>query len=109
MNDIKRGQLWYCDFGECLGSEQSGVRPCVIIQNDKGNQYSTTTIVCPITTKNKSKMPTHVAISTLPRPSVIICEQIRTIDKSRLLDHAGSVSDSELTALNRAIKISIEG
>ena len=108
MEEVKRGQLWYCNFGDdAIGSEQSGIRPCVIVQNNKGNKFSPTTIVSPITTQVKAPLPTHVRIDSLKRPSTIVCEQVRTVDKRRLIDCIGALSIEEYSAMDNAIKISM--
>jgi len=109
MNLIKRGELFYTDFGETVGSEESGIRPAVVIQNDIGNYHSPTTIVSAITSQPKNKMPTHIFISNqcLPKDSVILTEHIRTIDKSRLLDYIGKLTEEETNKLNEAIIISL--
>lgn len=110
MEEIKRGDFYWCDFGQNEGSEANGKRPCIIIQNDKGNQASTTTIVAPLTTKLKANhIPTHIFVSTkyLPKPSNIVLEQIRTIDKNRLCGKIGR-ADAELMArVNNGILISL--
>ena len=82
---MKRGQIYYADLSPSVGSEQGGKRPVLIIQNDVGNKYSPTTIIAPITSQTKTKVPTHVKV-TMPTgiPSIILLEQIRVIDKSRL-------------------------
>ena len=92
--DIKRGYLYYADLSPVVGSEQGGVRPVLIIQNDIGNKYSPTVIVAAITSQiNKAKLPTHIEISAheygLNKDSVILLEQIRTIDKKRLREKIG--------------------
>lgn len=93
--DVKWGDICYVDFGKNEGSEQNGIRPAIIIQNDKGNEHSPTTIVASITSQDKKPMPTHVWVkpyqSGLNRPSTILCEQIRTIDKSRIISKVGHI------------------
>lgn len=101
--EIKRGDICYVNFGDCsdekVGSEQSGMRPALIIQNNKGNRYSPTTIVVPITSQlGKKRLPMHVFIkgckeNGLKRDSIILCEQFQTIDKKRIVDKIGSVDD----------------
>lgn len=94
--DIKWGDICYVDFGENEGSEQNGIRPAIIIQNDIGNAYSPTTIVASITSQKKKYLPTHVVInpyqSGLKKISTIMFEQIRTIDKSRIVSKVGHIS-----------------
>lgn len=107
-----RGELYYADLGIGVGSEQNGYRPVVIIQNDVGNRYSPTTIVAAISTqiKSKAKLPTHFSVSPacgLAQSSIIMLEQIRTIDKARLEKYIGKLSPSEITGLNHALAISI--
>ena len=93
--DVKWGDICYVDFGENEGSEQNGIRPAIIIQNDKGNTYSPTTIVASITSQEKRYLPTHVTVkpyqSGLEKISTIMFEQIRTIDKSRIVSKVGHI------------------
>ena len=107
-----RGELYFTDFGVGLGSEQMGVRPAVIIQNDIGNQYGTTVIVAPITTDRpkKANLPTHVYLEAeagLTVPSIILAEQIRTISKDRLLKHIGTLSVARMREVNSALLVSV--
>ena len=109
---IKRGDVFYADLSPVIGSEQGGVRPVVIIQNDVGNKYSPTTIVAAITSQmNKTKLPTHVkgkaANNDLPKNSVILLEQVRTIDKKRLREKIGKFSTKIMDDVDEALKISI--
>lgn len=108
---IKRGDIYFADLSPVTGSEQGGNRPVVIIQNDIGNKFSPTVIVAAITSKiNKAKLPTHIEISAdeyrLQKDSVILVEQIRTIDKKRLQDRIGHLTDDLMTKVNEAIAIS---
>lgn len=107
---IKRGDIFYADLSPVIGSEQAGVRPIVIIQNDVGNRFSPTIIGIAITSKEKSKMPTHIQIDGtkygLERDSVILAEQIRTLDKSRLKEKVGKLDKKTLDEIKRAIEIS---
>lgn len=115
MNNKKqeylKGQVWYCDLSPVKGSEQGGVRPCVIIQNNVGNEKSPTVIVAIITSRHtKAKLPTHTWISTqcgLRVESMVELEQVRTIDKSRLKDYMGMVTAQELKNINKALIISL--
>ena len=109
MNLINRGEIYYADFGKTVGSEQKGIRPVVIVQNNMGNIYSATTIVAAITSRLKSNMPTHVHIEneSLPKKSVILAEQLRTIDKSRLLERIGLLDEQEMIELNNALSVSV--
>lgn len=107
-----RGDLYYADLGTGVGSEQNGYRPVVIIQNDMGNKHSPTTIVAAISTqmKTKAKLPTHYHLKQnngLVQPSMVMLEQIRTIDKTRLTQYIGKLSDEEIKGLNHALAISI--
>ena len=102
---IKRGELYYADLGQGVGSEQNGYRPVVIIQNDVGNKHSPTVIVAAVTSKNsaKSKLPTHYEIgheAGLEAPSIILTEQLRTIDKHRLTTYIGTLTSSQIKGLN---------
>lgn len=107
-----RGELYYADLGTGIGSEQNGYRPVVIIQNDVGNRNSPTTIVAAISTqiKTKAKLPTHYNLAPgngLLQPSIVMLEQIRTIDKARLEHFIGTLPEREICGLNRALAISI--
>lgn len=109
---VKRGDIFYADLSPVVGSEQGGVRPVVIVQNDVGNKYSPTVIIAAITSQiNKPKLPTHVAIEKskygLPKNSVILAEQIRTIDKKRLREKVGSFDERILIKLDDAIRASV--
>lgn len=108
-----RGELYYADLGKGIGSEQEGYRPVVIIQNNKGNKYSPTVIVAPVTTNHeaKAKLPTHCYIgaeSGLDTSSVILLEQLRTIDKKRLGHYIGRLNQTHLQQLNQALAVSIQ-
>lgn len=109
---VKRGDIYYADLSPVIGSEQGGIRPVLIIQNDIGNKYSPTVIVAAITSQiNKAKLPTHVEISSeeygLNRDSVVLLEQIRTIDKRRLRDKIGHISDNLMLQVDEALMISL--
>ena len=109
---IKRGDMFYADLSPVVGSEQGGIRPVLIIQNDTGNKYSPTVIAAAITSQTgKNKLPTHIEIGSeengLKADSVVLTEQIRTIDKSRLKEKIGHITDSEvMSQVNNAIGIS---
>jgi len=108
---IKRGDIYYADLSPVVGSEQGGIRPVLVVQNDIGNKYSPTIIVSAITAKiDKAKLPTHVEISAsefgLPKDSVILLEQIRTVDKKRLKDKIGFLSPDLMKKVDEAIQIS---
>ena len=109
---IKRGDMFYADLCPVVGSEQGGVRPVLIIQNDLGNKYSPTVIAAAITSQtNKTKLPTHIELvehtEGLKSNSVILTEQIRTIDKSRLKERIGHIDDIEvMNKINNALGVS---
>ena len=109
---IKRGDMFYADLSPVVGSEQGGIRPVLIIQNDMGNKYSPTVIAAAITSQvNKNKLPTHIEIDSeefgLKSDSVVLAEQIRTIDKSRLKEKIGHIDDEEvMSRINNAIGVS---
>lgn len=112
MRKIIRGDIFYADLGKGLGSEQKGYRPVLIIQNNVGNRYSPTVIIASITSKVgvKAKLPTHYYINTesgLEAPSVVLLEQIRTIDKKRLDSYIGHLNDKHIMEINNALAISI--
>lgn len=109
---IKRGELYYADLSPVIGSEQGGVRPVLVVQNDVGNRYSPTIIAAAITSKmNKAKLPTHIEISAsaygLVRDSVVLLEQIRTIDKHRLKERIGLLSPQTMSKVDNALLISL--
>ena len=109
--DIKRGELYYADLSPVLGSEQGGVRPVLIIQNDIGNKYSPTVIACAVTSRlNKAKLPTHIELTGrnvgLTKDSVVLLEQIRTIDKRRLREHMGRLDAAMMNQVDNAIAVS---
>lgn len=109
---VKRGDVFYADLSPVIGSEQGGVRPVIVIQNDIGNKYSPTIIVAAVTSQiNKAKLPTHIEISAsdygLPKDSVVLLEQIRTIDKKRLREKVGHFDDDMMIKVNECLKISI--
>ncbi|MCI5943074.1 MAG: type II toxin-antitoxin system PemK/MazF family toxin [Eubacterium sp.] len=110
---IKRGDIYYADLRPVVGSEQGGVRPVLIIQNDAGNRHSPTVICAAITSRmNKAKLPTHVELSAaecdISKDSVILLEQIRTIDKQRLKEKVCRLDSQTLKRVDRALKISLE-
>jgi len=108
---VKRGDIFYADLSPVIGSEQGGVRPVLIVQNDVGNKYSPTVIAAAITSQiNKAKMPTHIEISAqdygLNKDSVILLEQIRTIDKRRLREKIGRLDETLMERVDDALSIS---
>lgn len=110
---IRRGDVFYADLRPVIGSEQGGVRPVLIIQNDVGNRHSPTVICAAITSRmNKPKLPTHIAIDAMQyhmvKDSVILLEQLRTIDKSRLKDKICHLDEKILQEIDEALKISLQ-
>jgi mRNA interferase MazF len=108
---IKRGDIYYADLRPVVGSEQGGIRPVLIVQNDAGNKHSPTVICAAITSKmNKAKLPTHVELRSIDcsitRDSVILLEQIRTIDKKRLREKVCHLDEKKLLEVDRALKVS---
>ncbi len=111
MTNVKRGDIYYADLSPVVGSEQGGLRPVLIVQNDIGNRYSPTVIAAAITSRlGKTRMPTHIDIHAervgLAKDSVILLEQIRTLDKRRLKEKMGHLDDDMMTAVNSAIAVS---
>ncbi len=109
---IKRGELYYADLSPVVGSEQGGVRPVLIVQNNVGNKYSPTIIAAAITSQiNKAKLPTHIELAAkdygLAKDSVVLLEQIRTLDKQRLKERIGEVPVDVMTRINHALMISL--
>ena len=108
---IKRGDIYYADLSPVIGSEQGGVRPVLVVQNDIGNKYSPTVIAAAITSQiNKAKMPTHIEVDALQfglsKDSVILLEQVRTIDKKRLKEKIGHLDGDLMNKVNDALGIS---
>ena len=111
MSIVKRGDIYYADLSPVVGSEQGGMRPVLIVQNDTGNKHSPTVIAAAITSKmDKAKLPTHIELSArsygLSRDSVVLLEQIRTIDKSRLRERMGQLDESTMKKVDNAIAVS---
>ncbi|MEG0570463.1 MAG: type II toxin-antitoxin system PemK/MazF family toxin [Oscillospiraceae bacterium] len=109
--NIKRGEIYYADLSPVVGSEQGGVRPVLIVQNDVGNKYSPTVIAAAITSqREKSKLPTHIELNPqdcgLAKSSVVLLEQIRTIDKKRLKERMGRLSDGSMNMIDSALSVS---
>lgn len=108
---MNRGEIYFADLSPVIGSEQGGYRPVLILQNNKGNKYSTTVIVAPISSRlTKNDLPTHVIIETdfLDKKSVILLEQIRTIDKKRIDEKIGILPSIYIDQVNKAIKTSLD-
>ncbi len=111
MNSVKRGDIYYADLSPVVGSEQGGVRPVLIVQNDMGNRYSPTVIAAAITSRmDKTNLPTHIGIASseagLAKDSVILTEQIRTLDKRRLREKIGHLDGASMTAVDSALSVS---
>lgn len=109
---VKRGELYYADLSPVIGSEQGGIRPVLVVQNDIGNKYSPTVIVSAITSKlNKAKLPTHIELPAskygLEKDSVVLLEQIRTLDKQRLKEKIGELENYKMEEVNKAMLISL--
>ncbi len=109
---VKRGELYYADLSPVVGSEQGGVRPVLVVQNDVGNKYSPTVIAAAVTSQlGKAKLPTHIALSAgdygLIKDSVVLLEQIRTIDKRRLRERIGELPDNLMQKVNDGLMISL--
>lgn len=109
---MRRGELYLADLNQQVGSEQSGLRPVIIVQNENGNNHSPTTIICPITSRDKTEIATHVTITPndcdIIKESIILCEQIRVIDKTRLKRKLGQVSNKKIIEeVNKKLMISI--
>lgn len=107
---IRRGDIFYADLSPVIGCEQGGIRPVLIIQNDIGNRYSPTVIAAAITSQPKKELPTHVeigCIEILQKNSVVLLEQIRTIDRTRLLEYIGSINRQRMLLVDQALAISI--
>lgn len=109
---MRRGEIYLVDLSDQVGSEQSGIRPAVIVQNEIGNMHSPTTIVCPLTSKSKPTMNTHLLLTPddcgIIKDSVVLCEQIRVIDKSRLKRKVGEiVNRKKIEDINKTLMISI--
>lgn len=109
---MHRGEIYLVDLNSHVGSEQSGIRPALIVQNEKGNTYSPTTIVCPLTSKQKPLQETHVFLTTgdcgIVKDSTVLCEQVRVIDKSRIMKKVGEVINRQkIEDINRKLMISM--
>jgi len=109
---VKRGEMYYADLSPVIGSEQGGIRPVLIVQNDIGNKYSPTIIAAAVTSRlNKSRLPTHIEITAedygLPKDSVVLLEQLRTLDKKRLKDKIGLLDEKTMEKINSGLLISL--
>ena len=109
--NVMRGEVYYADLSPVIGSEQGGYRPVLVVQNNKGNKYSTTVIVAPVSSKiMKNPLPTHVLIELdgLQKKSIVLLEQLRTIDKKRIKERVGKVSDVLMYQINEAMKTCLD-
>lgn len=108
---VRRGDVWLADLGDVLGSEQGGVRPVMVIQNDTGNRHSPTVIVAAVTGRPKKGLPTHATLGKdgcgLRRDSTVLLEQLRTIDRVRLLKRLGELGDTEMKRTDAALAVSV--
>lgn len=108
---IKRGEIYYADLSPVIGSEQGGIRPVLIVQNDVGNKFSPTVIAAAITSqKDKNNLPTHIEVDArncgLAKDSIVLLEQVRTIDKRRLKEKMGSLDVDDMGKVNHALSVS---
>lgn len=109
--NVKRGEIYYADLSPVVGSEQGGLRPVLIVQNDIGNRHSPTVIAAAITSqRDKSKLPTHISINAdkcgLSKDSIVLLEQVRTLDKQRLKERMGALDDSAMHKVDNALSVS---
>ena len=112
MMSVKRGEIYYADLSPVVGSEQGGIRPVLIVQNDIGNKHSPTVIAAAITSKKeKSALPTHISVQAsscgLAKDSVVLLEQVRTLDKRRLKERMGELDESAMAQVNSALSTSL--
>lgn len=109
---VKRGEIYYADLSPVVGSEQGGIRPVLIVQNDVGNKHSPTVIAAAITSKQeKSRLPTHISVQAsscgLAKDSVVLLEQVRTLDKRRLKERMGELDQGSMAQVNDALQVSL--
>ena len=109
---IKRGDIYYADLSPVVGSEQGGMRPVLIVQNDVGNKYSPTVIAAAITSQRfKTQLPTHIQVDAqdcgLSKDSIVLLEEVRTLDKQRLKERMGNLDEKDMTRVNRALSVSL--
>lgn len=109
--NVKRGEIYYADLSPVIGSEQGGMRPVLIVQNDVGNKYSPTVIAAAITSqKYKAQLPTHISVNAnncgLQKDSVVLLEQVRTLDKKRLKERMGNLPQQEMSKIDKALSVS---
>ena len=109
---VRRGDIFYADLSPVVGSEQGGIRPVLIVQNDVGNKFSPTVIAAAITSRHtKASLPTHIRVNAdncgLAKDSIILLEQVRTLDKQRLKEKMGNLPDADMTRVDRALSVSL--
>ncbi|MBQ3150161.1 MAG: type II toxin-antitoxin system PemK/MazF family toxin [Clostridia bacterium] len=109
---VRRGDIFYADLSPVVGSEQGGIRPVLIVQNDVGNKFSPTVIAAAITSQRfKTNLPTHIKVDAdgcgLAKDSIVLLEQVRTLDKKRLKEHMGTLGDDDMTRVDRALSVSL--
>ena len=109
---VKRGDIFYADLSPVVGSEQGGIRPVLIVQNDVGNKYSPTVIAAAITSQRfKTQLPTHIQVDAqdcgLSKDSIVLLEQVRTLDKQRLKERMGNLGERDMIRVNRALSVSL--
>lgn len=108
---VKKGDLFFADLSPVVGSEQGGIRPVLVVQNDVGIKYSPTIIVAAITSQTKTKLPTHVQLNAtqggLSKDSIVLLEQLRTIDKQRLRERIGTLNEKQIPDIEKALSISL--
>ena len=109
---VRRGDIYYADLSPVVGSEQGGIRPVLIVQNDVGNKFSPTVIAAAITSQRfKTNLPTHIQVDAqecgLSKDSIVLLEQVRTIDKRRLKERMGNLDESDMSRVNRALSVSL--
>ena len=109
---VRRGDIYYADLSPVVGSEQGGIRPVLIVQNDVGNKFSPTVIAAAITSQRfKTNLPTHIQVDAqecgLSKDSIVLLEQVRTIDKRRLKERMGNLDEDDMNRVNRALSVSL--
>ena len=110
MKPIVKGAIFYADLGKTVGSEENGIRPVLVIQNDTGNRFSPTIIIAPISTKKSENLPTHILVKQFDKirhDSIIMLEQIRVIDKTRLKGFVGILTDQDMQEVDKGIMVSL--
>ena len=109
--NVKRGDIYYADLSPVIGSEQGGIRPVLIVQNDIGNKFSPTVIAAAITSRStKTSLPTHIKVNAdgcgLAKDSIVLLEQVRTLDKKRLREHMGKLGENDMLRIDKALSVS---